>query len=205
MLLSYARLLETLDLASDPAEIGDARGNASAIVDAALRHQYVAGEGPLPEWFRADQRRGAADRDESFGDVMVEVDDAGLPVRERIIERRAANERLATKRRSLQNEVRRKNALVRRLEGEAEAKQQQRQQEPHAGGAEPPNARAGKTERLRKLRQKLLAQDVNGVEMDLTADISDRPKSKERVQRKLREKQSRDRRQQQELRLQKKN
>ena len=162
--------------------------------------QYVAGEGPLPEWFRADQRRGAADRDESFGDVMVEVDDAGLPVRERIIERRAANERLATKRRSLQNEVRRKNALVRRLEGEAEAKQQQRQQEPHAGGAEPPNARAGKTERLRKLRQKLLAQDVNGVEMDLTADISDRPKSKERVQRKLREKQSRDRRQQQELR-----
>jgi len=44
MLLSYARLLETLDLGT-PGEIADARGNASAIVDAALRHQYVEGEG----------------------------------------------------------------------------------------------------------------------------------------------------------------
>ena len=40
MLLSYARLLEALDL-GDSSEIAAARGNASAIVDAALRHQYV--------------------------------------------------------------------------------------------------------------------------------------------------------------------
>ena len=152
----------------------------------ALQH-YVAGEGPLPEWVA----RGGGGGEEDFHGVMVEVDPNGVPVRERILQKRAVNERLQTQQRALANEIRRKNAEVRRLESDAE---QQRQQQAGArAGAQPQEERTGQEAERRRRR---MHETLRGARRDtpVAPGSLDAPGAKERVAKKLRAKQAREKR-----------
>merc|ERR1712072_1677318 len=72
---------------------------------------YLDGRGP-------DPNGGPMDRgdDQDFKNVIIEIDENGLPKRDRLVIKRAENDRLEKQRKFLENEIRRKNAEVRRLE-----------------------------------------------------------------------------------------
>ena len=78
---------------------------------------YLDGRGPDPDGAYGDD-------DTDFDNVMIEIDENGLPRRDRLVLKRAENDRLEKQRKFLENEIRRKNAEVRRLEREAEVERQ---------------------------------------------------------------------------------
>ena len=78
---------------------------------------YLDGRGPDPDGAYGDD-------DTNFDNVMIEIDENGLPKRDRLVLKRAENDRLEKQRKFLENEIRRKNAEVRRLEREAEVERQ---------------------------------------------------------------------------------
>ena len=91
---------------------------------------YLDGRGP-------DPNGGPMDRgdDQDFQNVIIEIDENGLPKRDRLVIKRAENDRLEKQRKFLENEIRRKNAEVRRLEREAELERQRVASEQISGTA----------------------------------------------------------------------
>jgi len=169
---------------------------------------YLDGRGPDPE---GNSTNVGGDQD--FKNVIIEIDENGLPKRDRLVIKRAENDRLEKQRKFLENEIRRKNAEVRRLEREAELERQRIASEnvgssmaiDTGGGsndtsrslrsrprtASSVDAKRLESERLRKMKKQLLQGDDDD-NKDLIVKISS--ESKNRTRKKVKSKQAQEQR-----------